>query len=378
MKLERKTIENEEAYLRQISKPVDFKKDDWKKALEELDYFCKHDDNIMAMASVQLGILLRVIYLKKTNLERLEEDYNEERILINPKIIKEEGLTRYWEACASCLNYTGLVERPYKIEIEYFDIEGKKHKETFEGFESTVLSHEMDHLDGMLHLDIALKIKDLTKDKRKELRKKEPYQIIRKDGNYTLKKQRINPKLLKEFIKVFPIYQGKKEKPYIILLDGYTGMGKTTVAKELAKQDNSIILNNDEVRMFLNDYQDATDLKNRLQKYRLERLLLNKNSCICDSCLAHNYQEKIKYYKELGYPYYIIRLECSEEIIKERLEKRTVTNDNASIATFDDYLWMKENVERVPLELIDFTINTAENIDYQITEILNKLKNKQS
>lgn len=190
MRLERKTIEKEEEYLRQISKPVDFKNNEWKKAIEELDYFCKHDDNIMAMASVQLGIPLRVIYLKKTDLGRLEENYNEERILINPKIIKEEGLTRYWEACASCLNYTGLVERPYKIEVEYFDIEEKKHKETFEGFESTVLSHEMDHLDGILHLDIALKIKNLTKEERKELRKKEPYQIIRKKGPYTVIKSK--------------------------------------------------------------------------------------------------------------------------------------------------------------------------------------------
>lgn len=378
MELERKTIENDEEYLRQISKPVDFKKDDWKKAIKELDYFCKNDDNIMALASIQLGIPLRVIYLKKTNLERLDEDYNEERVLINPKIIKEEGLTRYWEACASCLNYTGLVERPYKIEVEYYDIEGKKHQEIFEGFESTVLSHEIDHLNGILHIDIALKIKVLTKEERKELRKKEPYQIIRKEKEYTPANQKINSKLITKFIKSFPIYQGKKENPYIILLDGYTGMGKTTVAKAIAKQDNSIILNNDEVRMFLNDYQDTTNLKNRLQKYRLERLLLNKNSCICDSCLAHNYQEKIKYYKKLGYPYYIIRLECTEEIVKERLKKRTVTKDNASIATFDDYLWMKENMKRVPVELIDFTINTAEDIDSQITEIVNKLKNKQS
>lgn len=183
MKLERKTIENDEKYLRQVSHPVDFKNNEWKKAIKKLDYFCKHDDNIMAMASIQLGIPLRLIYLKKTKLDKIEEDYNEERILINPKIIKEEGLTKYWEACASCLNYTGLVERPYRIEVEYFDIEGKKHQEIFEGFESTVLSHEVDHLNGILHIDIALKLKILSKEERKELRKKEPYQVIRKKEN---------------------------------------------------------------------------------------------------------------------------------------------------------------------------------------------------
>ncbi len=374
MHLERKTIENDEDYLRQISKPVDFKTEEYKDAIKELDYFCKNDDNVMAMASVQVGIPLRLIYLKKTDLNRLEDDYNEERVLINPKIIKEEGLTRYWEACASCLNYTGLVERPYKIEVEYYDIEGKKHREIFEGFESTVLSHEIDHLNGILHIDIALKIRELTKEERKELRKKEPYQIIQKDGEYTPTKQRISPKTLKEFVKEFPIHKGKKEKPYIILLDGYTGMGKTTVSKELAKQDNSIILNNDEVRAFLNDYKDTTNLKDELQKYRLKRLLLNKNSCICDSCLCHNYQEKLEYYKSLGYPYYIIRLDCSEEVVKERLEKRVVNKDNASIATFNNYLWMKENVERVPLELIDFTINTEEDIKLQVKEFISKYR----
>lgn len=373
MHLERKTIENDEDYLRQISKPVDFKTEEYKDAIKELDYFCKNDDNVMAMASVQVGIPLRLIYLKKTDLNRLEDDYNEERVLINPKIIKEEGLTRYWEACASCLNYTGLVERPYKIEVEYYDIEGKKHREIFEGFESTVLSHEIDHLNGILHIDIALKIRELTKEERKELRKKEPYQIIQKDGEYTPTKQRISPKTLKEFVKEFPIFKGQKEKPYIILLDGYTGMGKTTVSKELARQDGSMILNNDEVRAFLNDYKDTTNLKDELQKYRLKRLLLNKNSCICDSCLCHNYEDKLEYYKSLGYPYYIIRLECSEEVVKERLEKRIVNKDNASIATFNNYLWMKENVKRVPLERIDFTMNTEKDIKSQVKEFLNKI-----
>lgn len=373
MNLERKTIEKDEDYLRQVSKPVDFKAEEYKDAIKELDYFCKNDDNVMAMASVQLGIPLRLIYLKKTDLNRLEEEYNEERVLINPKIIKEEGLTRYWEACASCLDYTGLIERPYKIDLEYFDSQGEKHREVFEGFESTVLSHEIDHLNGILHMDIALKIKKLTKEERVELRKKEPYQIIRKEGRYTPEKRKLNPKVLKDFLKEFPITKGKKEKPYIILLDAYCGMGKTTVAKAISEQDHSIILNNDEVRRFLNDYQDNTNLKDNLQKYRLEKLLENKNSCICDSCLCHNYEDKLEYYQSLGYPYYIIRLECNEEKIKERLSKRVVDENNASSATYNHYLWMKENITRVPLELIDFTINTEKDIELQVKEFLNKI-----
>ena len=84
MELERKTIENDEEYLRQVSEPVDFDKSDWQEAVKKLDEFCKNFENCLAMASIQIGIPLRLIYLKKTDLNRLEEDYNEDKVMINP------------------------------------------------------------------------------------------------------------------------------------------------------------------------------------------------------------------------------------------------------------------------------------------------------
>ena len=133
----------------------------------------------MALAAVQLGIPKRLIYLKNTDLELInrknndqetDEDrlHNEQRILINPIIVSREGLTDYWEACASCLDNLGHVKRPYKIIIKYQDINGNFHSEVFEGFESTVLSHEMDHLDGILHMDIADEVLVMTREERKE------------------------------------------------------------------------------------------------------------------------------------------------------------------------------------------------------------------
>ena len=176
----------------------------------------------------------------------------------------------------------------------------------------------------------------------------------------------------KKFIEDFPITKGNKKEPYIILFDAYTGMGKSTVATEIAKNDNSIILNNDQVRDWLNDYEDSTNLKNELQNYRLELLLKNNNSCICDSCFCHNWKKKIKYYNKLGYKYYIIRLECGDSIIKERLSIRVKDDNNNSIAIFEGYLWMKENIELVNDNLIDFIINTEANIEEQVISFLNK------
>lgn len=175
-----------------------------------------------------------------------------------------------------------------------------------------------------------------------------------------------------EFIKDFPVSKGNKKEPYIILFDAYTGQGKSTVSKMISEIDNSIILNNDEVRNWLNDYTDKSNLKNELQRYRLELLLKNNNSCIYDSCFCHNWKEKIKYYDKLGFKYYIIRLECSDDIIKERLENRVKNDEQFSIANYDDYLWMKENVSHVDDSLISYVINTETDIASQVKDFLNK------
>lgn len=199
-KIKQITIADNEPYLRQISVPVDIANDgNLSSDIDLLEQFCKENE-VMAMAAVQLGMPKRLVYLKNTNLDIInkiqtdstseeEKNYNEARVLINPVIINREGLTEYWENCASCLNNCGRVLRPYKIDLEYYDIDGNKHSEVFEGFESTVLSHEIDHLDGVLHIDIAEEIIEMSKEKRKVWRQSHGYKIYSKTGDYVLLKQ---------------------------------------------------------------------------------------------------------------------------------------------------------------------------------------------
>lgn len=202
------TIADNEDYLRQISTPVDITNDkELSKDISILDEFCKKS-GVLAMAAIQLGIPKRIIYLKNTNLEivqkmqtnsatKEEENHNEAKILINPIIINREGLTEYWENCASCLNNCGRVLRPYKIELEYQTVDGTNEKIIFEGFESTVLSHEYDHLDGILHIDIAEEIKVMPKEERKIWRQTHDYNIISTTGNYEELKKNIKTKIKK-------------------------------------------------------------------------------------------------------------------------------------------------------------------------------------
>lgn len=185
MKIPYKTIEKDDEYLRQVSEEVNLNNDDYIKDTNKMIAHCREDDSLLAFAAVQIGIPKRIIYLRKTDLSKIgDKEYNEDKVLINPVIINQEGLTRYWESCASCLNNMWLVERPYKIELEYFDEDKNKCRQTFSGFSATVIAHEMDHLDGILHIDKSLKIYDMKKEDIVEFRKKHPYEIISKDCEF--------------------------------------------------------------------------------------------------------------------------------------------------------------------------------------------------
>ena len=177
------TIFTNEDYLRQISSEVDFEKEDVISYINELREFCENE-KVFALAPVQIGIAKRIIYFKNTTPETSKNsnsDYNENEILINPKLISSKGHTRFLERCASCEDYVGTVDRPYIVEVEFYTVSGEKKHEFFEGFKATVFCHEYDHLNGILHIDLADDVQKMTYEQTLEYRKEHPYKIISYD-----------------------------------------------------------------------------------------------------------------------------------------------------------------------------------------------------
>lgn len=172
------TIKDDEAFLRQISKEVVFPDEHLMQDFEDLKEYTLAN-SVFAMASVQIGIPKRLIFVKSTD----PTDYEGKNhiTMVNPVILSKKGKTEYFEGCRSCIWYWGLVERPYQIEVAYQDLKGKKHKETFEGFAATVLSHEIDHLEGIFHMDRAKFFVEIDEKNKKEYRDKYPYKIFSKD-----------------------------------------------------------------------------------------------------------------------------------------------------------------------------------------------------
>lgn len=190
MELDRKTLENDEEYLRQVSEEVDFEKDDYKEYIDKLKDYCLIH-SCYALAPVQIGIPKRIIYVKNSKQDmsnNAKKGYDESIIYINPIIISSKGHTRFLEGCESVvvrendklMRLAGVVDRPYSIDVEYYDINKRKHKKTIEGFEATVFSHEFDHLNGILHIDKTKEVFKMSLEDMKEYRSRNPYKIISK------------------------------------------------------------------------------------------------------------------------------------------------------------------------------------------------------
>ena len=176
------TIFDDEEFLRQVSKPVDFQTDkELEQNLKDLIEYTMNNNKAYAMASIQLGIAKRILFVKST--KEGDASFNDDNsfiLMINPEVISREGKTEFWEACVSGGNYIGKVERPYSIKIKYQDKNGTEKLEKFKGFASTVLSHELDHLDGIFHMDRAKELYWVPTEERKNFHKNESYNIISK------------------------------------------------------------------------------------------------------------------------------------------------------------------------------------------------------
>ena len=102
----------------------------------------------LGLAAPQVGVLKRVCIVEYD--DKLYE-------LVNPVLVKSSGKCVDNEGCLSVVGFRGLVERPERIVVEYFDRNGVKRTQRAEGYFARVFLHEMDHLDGILFADKMIK-----------------------------------------------------------------------------------------------------------------------------------------------------------------------------------------------------------------------------
>ena len=104
--------------------------------------------NGVGLAAPQIAVIKRVAVVSVDGKTIYE--------LVNPKITATTGSQLSNEGCLSVPGRYGVVERPKKVVVEYYDRHGNKFKVKASGFLATAFCHEIDHLDGILYIDKVL------------------------------------------------------------------------------------------------------------------------------------------------------------------------------------------------------------------------------
>jgi peptide deformylase len=111
--------------------------------------------NGVGLAATQVGVLRRVFVFRPRN----EEDDGEEAeaiVVVNPRIVSRAGERETDdEGCLSLQGVLVPVERDVGITLEGVDETGKELRLELDGLAARVAQHELDHLDGVLILDLT-------------------------------------------------------------------------------------------------------------------------------------------------------------------------------------------------------------------------------
>jgi peptide deformylase len=144
--------------LKQVSTPIEKIDRETKLIVDNIKETLYYHERCVGIAAVQVGILKRIIVVDASRSAK-EHRSNGLLIMINPIIVYSSGKISSREGCLSVPEFTGYVTRKKKIEVDYLDVNGcKRHLKT-DGFESIVLQHEIDHMDGKIFLDRVTSLK---------------------------------------------------------------------------------------------------------------------------------------------------------------------------------------------------------------------------
>ncbi|WP_338658012.1 peptide deformylase [Paraclostridium sordellii] len=97
-------------------------------------------DNCVGMAANMIGVKKRILVFSVGSIIVP---------MINPVILKKEKPYEVEESCLSLIGFRKTI-RYENIEVEYLDINFKKHKQVFNGFTAQIIQHEVDHFEGII------------------------------------------------------------------------------------------------------------------------------------------------------------------------------------------------------------------------------------
>lgn len=120
-------------------------KDDLPVAQDLLDTLMAHRETCVGMAANMIGVRKRIIAF-------LDESGRAPAytVMLNPEIIKKDGLYDTEEGCLSLLGGPRKCKRYKNIKVQYQTTEMQTRTKTYSGWTAQIIQHEVDHCNGVL------------------------------------------------------------------------------------------------------------------------------------------------------------------------------------------------------------------------------------
>lgn len=120
-------------------------KDDLFVAQDLLDTLIAHKDSCVGMAANMIGVRKRIIAF-------LDESGRVPTymVMLNPEIIKKDGVYDTEESCLSLLGGPRPCKRYKSIKVKYQTLELQNCIKTYTGWTAQIIQHETDHCNGFL------------------------------------------------------------------------------------------------------------------------------------------------------------------------------------------------------------------------------------
>ena len=98
------------------------------------------------LAAPQVGVSLKIAVIGIPDEEVI--------VLVNPELVKKLGERVVIEGCLSVPGYRGEIKRAEKVTVKALDRNGKAFRIKADDLLAEVLEHEIDHLNGILYIDL--------------------------------------------------------------------------------------------------------------------------------------------------------------------------------------------------------------------------------
>ena len=126
-----------------------------------------HNHDGVGLAAVQVGVLKNIFIVD------LYEEGKPAYVFINPEVIEEKGEQEVEEGCLSFPNKFAKIIRPKEMTVKYLNEKGEKVTLKAEDLLAQAISHEVDHLNGVLFVEkIIPGTLEMVTEKEKEENKK--------------------------------------------------------------------------------------------------------------------------------------------------------------------------------------------------------------